>query len=184
GIPYLVEACKILKDQNIDFICKIIGDGDERANIEAQIVSLGLGDHIELMGWQTRPQVLELLSQADAMVLPSVITGTGKMEGVPVALMEALAMTLPVVASDISGVPELVIHEKTGMLAKERDPKGIADALIRIQQNPEWAAELGQAGREHVLANFDQKKNADALYALMTASEASSQQVAQAALAT
>jgi glycosyltransferase involved in cell wall biosynthesis len=95
-----------------------------------------------LAGAQPRQRVAELLASADAFVLPSIITASGKMEGIPVALMEALAMETPVVATDISGIGELVENGVTGFLVPQRDAAALARALHELHDDPARGAEL------------------------------------------
>jgi glycosyltransferase involved in cell wall biosynthesis len=167
GHPYLVDACAQLKAQGLDFRCLCIGEGEDRPQIEAQIARHGLHDYVQLLGQQPRNRVSELLAQADVMVLPSVVTASGKKEGIPVALMEALAMELPVVATAISGVPELIEDGKTGLLAPERDSQALAMALQRLCHEPELGKQFAAAGRDKVLREFNLHINTAALSNLL-----------------
>jgi colanic acid/amylovoran biosynthesis glycosyltransferase len=168
GHPYLVDACAELKVQGVDFRCLCIGEGEDRPQIEAQIARLGLQNEVQLLGQQPRGRVSEILAQADVVVLPSVVTPSGKKEGIPVALMEALATELPVVATAISGIPELVEHNRTGLLVPERDAHALAAALLQLYRNPALGERLGAAGRVKVLSEFDLLRNASALYRLLS----------------
>jgi glycosyltransferase involved in cell wall biosynthesis len=104
--------------------------------------------------------VLELLRTADVLVAPSVPTKQGKREGIPIVLMEALATGVPVVASDISGIPELVEDDGTGLLVPPRDSAAIARALLRLHDDEDLGRRLGSAGREKVEREFDAYENA------------------------
>ncbi|MBC8160024.1 MAG: glycosyltransferase [Roseiflexaceae bacterium] len=168
GHTYLVEACAQLKAQGLSFRCMLVGDGEERPQIESQIKRLGLEDTVILLGQQPRSRVAELLAEADVMVLPSVTTAKGRQEGIPVALMEALATELPVVASAISGIPELVEDGHTGLLVPERDPTALATALARLHSNPELGRRLGAAGRIKVQREFDLQRNTATLHHMFT----------------
>ena len=108
-----------------------------------------------------------LVGAADVVVLPSIITAQGKMEGLPVALMEALAVETPVIASAISGIPELVEDGVTGVLVPPGDPQALAAALARLAADPEQRARLGRQGREQVRAQHDIHANVAALAALI-----------------
>lgn len=167
GQRYLIDACAQLAADGIAFRCLLVGEGEDRPELEAQIRRLGLERQVELLGAQPRHRVSELLGQADAMVLPSVVMPDGKMEGIPVALMEALASEIPVVATAISGIPELVKDGLTGLLAPQRDAGSLAAALRRLQQDPELGRRLAAAGREHVLREFNLERNTAALRALL-----------------
>ena len=114
GHRYLVEACARLRDQGVCFVCDLVGEGPLRKQVVAHIAEAGLGDHIRVHGALPRAQVAATMQRADVAVLPSVLTDRGDREGIPVVLMEAMACGLPVVASRISGIPELVLHRRTG----------------------------------------------------------------------
>lgn len=172
GHPYLIDACALLRDRGVQFHLRLVGEGEERAAIERQIAELGLGGSVELLGAQPRDRVAALLREADVSVLPSVVTASGKKEGLPVVLMEALAMEVPVVATDISGVPELVVDGSTGLLVPERDAAALADALERVWRDPDAARALAAAGRERVLADFDLHRTAAQLRDLLAAGSA------------
>jgi glycosyltransferase involved in cell wall biosynthesis len=169
GHKYLIEACRLLRNRGMDFICKFVGEGPWRRKGEAQIARADLQDHILLTGGRPRLEVVRMLSEADVVVLPSIPTKSGRREGIPVALMEAMAMGLPVVASAISGIPELVESEHTGLLVPPRDPSALADALQRLIQNREMGHLMGQAGREKVIRRFDLGTNTKQLLRLILA---------------
>lgn len=167
GQTYLVEACKILKQRGLVFVCHLIGDGASRPALEAQISRDGLADVVKLEGGRPRDEVLKMLARADVVSLPSIRTKSGKMEGIPVALMEPLACEVPVVSTRISGIPELVEDGVTGLLVAPEDPVALANALQRLANDPELGIRLGQAGREKVLREFDLKDNTAMLAQLM-----------------
>ena len=179
GHPYLLEACSRLRAQGTRFQCLLIGDGEDRPAIEAQIARAQLSDSVKLLGQQSRDRVSEILATSDVMVLPSVVTPYGKKEGIPVALMEALAVELPVVATAISGIPELLEDGRTGMLVPERNAEAIATALLQLHNNPELGKRLARAGREKVLREFNLQRNVAALGELLTRDWTVSQQSAQ-----
>jgi glycosyltransferase involved in cell wall biosynthesis len=168
GHAYLIEACAQLRARGVAFRCLLIGDGQERKRIETQLARLGLADAVVLLGRQTRQRVADLLGLADVLALPSITTSYGKKEGIPVALMEALAAGLPVVATAISGVPELIDNGGTGLLVPERDSAALAQALLRLQGDPRLRQRLGAAGREKVLREFDLRQTTAQLAALLS----------------
>jgi glycosyltransferase involved in cell wall biosynthesis len=159
GHPHLLHACALLRDRGLAFRLLLVGEGEDRPALERLVTELGLGDSVELLGAQPRERVAELLADADAFVLPSVVTASGKKEGIPVVLMEALAMEVPVVATRISGIPELVEDGHTGLLVPERDPDALAGALERVLGDPDGARRMAAVGREKVLAEFDLRRN-------------------------
>ncbi len=164
GHPYLIEACAKLKQAGLNFCCQLVGEGNDRQHIEAQIEQLGLAEDVILLGQQPRPRVYELLEQADIMILPSVATRSGRQEGIPVALMEALAMAKPCISTAISGIPELIEDGRTGLLVPERDAQALADAVQQLHDDPEMGRQLAQTGREKVLREFNLYTTARSLY--------------------
>jgi glycosyltransferase involved in cell wall biosynthesis len=163
GQTYLIDACRLLNERGVAFTCNFVGDGPDREMLAEQIAKAGLDEHVHLLGRRTREEVAALLQAADVVVAPSVPTKEGKREGIPVVLMEAMGSGVPVVASGISGIPELVEHERSGLLTPPRDGQAIAEALQRLQREPALRQRLGQAGREKVLRDFDQATNAAVL---------------------
>jgi glycosyltransferase involved in cell wall biosynthesis len=151
----------------VAFDCDLVGGGGLRERLEASAAELGLGGRVRFLGAQPGERVAELVAAADVLVLPSVVTPEGKMEGLPVALMEALAVETAVVASAISGIPELVEDGVTGLLVPPADPPALADALARLAADPELRARLGRAGRARVAAEYDLHANVAALAALI-----------------
>jgi len=166
GHRHLLDACFELSRRGVDYRCLLLGEGAERSALEGQIRRLGLGDPVQLLGAQPRERVREVLAAAHVVALPCVVLESGRADGIPVALMEALAMQRPVVSSAVSGVPELVEHDRTGLLIEPGDPRAFADALERLRSDPALAARLAAAGRERVLAEFDVQRNAERLHEL------------------
>jgi colanic acid/amylovoran biosynthesis glycosyltransferase len=155
GQIHLVRACARLRDMGRTIHCTLIGEGEERPRLEAEIRRLDLGDVVRLIGVQPRDRVADLVRSAAVVVQPSVVLPSGKTEGIPVAVMEALAAERPVVASRVSGVPELVVDGETGLLVEPGDESGLTAAIRRLLDDPAQAAELGRAGRRLVLRDFD-----------------------------
>jgi colanic acid/amylovoran biosynthesis glycosyltransferase len=169
GHRWLVDACALLKVRGIPFHGVFVGDGPERRDIEARIAAAGLGADLELLGNQPQDRIRAVLDASDAMVHPSVTTPAGMMDGIPVALMEAMATGLPVVSTAVSGIPELVVDGHTGLLAPEQDAVALADALERLHREPGLARRLADEGRRHVLERFNLLVNARRLHAQLAA---------------
>lgn len=165
GQTYLIEACRLLAERGVDFICRFVGDGPDQATLQAQIARAGLQERVLLLGRRTREEIAALLRDSDVVVAPSVPTKSGKREGIPVVLMEAMASGVAVIASGISGIPELVEDGVSGLLTPPRDAGAIAEALARLQADPQLRQRLGQSGRAKVLREFDLTTNAAALVA-------------------
>ena len=160
GHRYLIEACHRLRERGVKFRCRLVGEGPLRPQIEAQIASLGLQQCVVVLGGLVRADVMAMLASSDVAVLTSVRTTSGRWEGIPVALMEAMAAGLPVVASDTSGIPELVEDGRTGTLVPPQDVCAIAGALESMARDRTLAARMGAAGRARVLRDFNQETSA------------------------
>jgi glycosyltransferase involved in cell wall biosynthesis len=165
-MPVLIEALARLRELDVPFRCRIIGEGAERPRLEALIAHHRLESAVHLLGARTESEVAELLATANGYVQPSVRTPSGKMEGIPVALMEALASGLPVVAADLSGIPELVQPGRTGYLFPPGDADALARRLAHLYRHPAEAAALAGAGRGLVHEAFNLRPNARRLTGL------------------
>jgi colanic acid/amylovoran biosynthesis glycosyltransferase len=141
----------------------VVGEGEERAALEAQVRKLGLDRRVRFLGSLPENRVAELLDEMDLFVLPSTISSRGRMEGVPVSLMEALACGVPAVATRISGVPELVEEGVTGTLAEHGDVGSMHGALKQVLDNPDRALHMAMTGRERVVREYDVVNSAAAL---------------------
>jgi colanic acid/amylovoran biosynthesis glycosyltransferase len=160
GQEQLIEACRLLTERGVEIRCLLVGGGGDRDALQRRIVDAGVADRVQIAHWKTRPEVARLIREADVVVAPSVPMRSGKQEGIPVTLMEAMASGIPVVASRLGGIPELISDEQTGLLVAPGDPAGLADALGRLQASPELRRRLAEAGRERVLRDFELRSNA------------------------
>ena len=165
GQVHLIDACRRLAERGVAFTCRFIGDGPDRERLASLIDTSGLADRVMLLGRMTSDAVAAELGASDVLVAPSVPTRGGKREGIPVVLMEAMAAGLPVVASRLSGIPELVTDEVSGLLVAPGDDAALADALARLAADPDLRRTLGAAGRATVQRDFDVDRNAAALAA-------------------
>lgn len=155
GHRQLIDACHLLHQRGVKFECHLVGDGELRIQIEEQIASYGLQQLVILHGAGTQQQVVEQLGQATVFVLATVQAANGKREGIPNVLKEAMACELPVVASDISGIPELIEHGRSGILVPPNNPAKLADALQQLQMDTSLCHQLGQAARQKILNDYD-----------------------------
>lgn len=167
GQTYLIEACRLLEQRGLSFVCRLVGEGPYRRTLEDQITQAGLDGIVRLEGGKSRDDVVALLNQADVVALPSVPTVSGRMEGIPVALMEPMACEKPVVSTRISGIPELVEDGVHGFLIQPHDSIALADALLRLAGDPALQQQFGRAGRRKILREFDLATNAARLLQLM-----------------
>ena len=172
GQRHLIAALATLAERGISVCCRFVGDGPDRAELEGLVDKLGLGGSVEFLGQRMRSDVLELLAGTDILVAPSVPTSGGKREGLPVVLIEAMAAGVPVVASHLSGIPELVENEVTGLTVPPGDPAAIADALARLLADRPLRQRLARAGRERIETEYDLDRNAARLIGLFAGTAA------------
>jgi colanic acid/amylovoran biosynthesis glycosyltransferase len=136
----------------------IIGDGPLRRRLETLASKLGIASQVSFLGSLAHEDVKQWLRRSHAFVLPSVTAKNGDVEGIPVALMEAMAAGLTVVSSDHSGIPELIEDRKTGFLAPESDVETLANRLRFVAEHPERCALIAQDARRKVEAEFDMER--------------------------
>lgn len=160
GQSYLLQACQLLHDRGIEVECHLVGDGPDRAALALLVTQLGIDDLVHFHGSQRREGVVMLLHRADIIAAPSVPSKDGRREGIPVALMEAMAVGKPVVGSHLSGIPELIEDGKTGLLVPPGDAGALANALEKLVRDPVLRQQMGDAGREKIEAEFDLYTNA------------------------
>jgi glycosyltransferase involved in cell wall biosynthesis len=166
GFHYLVAACRRLAEQGLDFECQIIGGGPEEARLRKLIAEYGLQETVALMGPLPQEKVREHLQKATVFVLPCVIARDRDQDGIPVALMEAMAFEVPVVTTRLSGIPELVKDAVNGLLVPPADVGALADAVEVILHDSALAQTLALAGRRTVELEFNVEKSARQLAAL------------------
>ncbi|HEX9050134.1 MAG TPA: glycosyltransferase, partial [Anaeromyxobacter sp.] len=140
GHAVLLDACRLLRDRGVRARVLLVGDGELRRRLAARVASDGLAGTVELLGARPHEEIPALLAGATAMVLPSVRARDGQMEGIPVALMEAMAAGVPVIATRLSGIPELVEDGASGLLVPERDAAALAGAMARLAGDPALGA--------------------------------------------
>jgi glycosyltransferase involved in cell wall biosynthesis len=172
GHKHLIEACELLSTRGIDFDCHFVGNGPLRANVERQIACTDLAEKFHVHGSLPRPEVIDMLQRADVFALASIPTKQGKREGIPVVLMEAMASGLPVVSSDLSGIPELVKNGVSGLLVPPGDSLLLTNALETLYRDPKCRVQMGRSGRKHVVEEFNLHTNALKLIELFAASSA------------
>jgi glycosyltransferase involved in cell wall biosynthesis len=132
---------------------RVAGDGPERAGLERRIAELGLEAHVQLLGSQNQDRVRQLYSETDLFALTSFA------EGVPVVLMEAMAMEIPCLSTWITGTPELIRHSVDGWLVPPGDAQEAANAIAHLMDNPDLRQRLGCSGRLRVLEKYDLARN-------------------------
>lgn len=163
GLEYLIDAAALLRDRGLEFRIEIVGDGPLRADLAQRIDAHRLADRVVLVGSMPHEELMVRMSTAAMVVLPSVETSDGFMDGIPNILIESLALAVPVVSSRLSGIPELVMEGETGQLVEQRNSAALADAMETLLRDPALGSAMGRAGRIRVEAMFDLDRNAAAL---------------------
>jgi len=155
GFPYLVEACSILDKQGINFKLRILGDGPLREKLQVQIREKGIMHLVELPGAVSQDDVRKEIREATVFVAPSVQKSNGDQDGIPVVLMEAMAMGTPVISTYVSGIPELIKNEENGMIVESRDAEQLADALKRLIFSKKKQVNYSAAARNTIDESFN-----------------------------
>ncbi len=155
GFETLIDACAQLAGRSIPFRCVLVGEGPLRQALQARIDAAGLTGQFTLPGAQPGEAVRALLASAQVFVLPSRVTPEGDRDGIPVALMEAMAAGTPVVSTTVSGIPELIESGTHGLLVPADEPAALADAVQSQLTHPQQAAQMARAGRERIEQSFD-----------------------------
>lgn len=163
GIEFAVRASARLMQRGRRIRYDVLGDGPLRAGLERLAAESGVRNAVHFHGWKPHGQVLELLNQGDVFLAPSVTGADGDQEGIPVVLMEAMALGMPVVSTIHSGIPELVENGRSGFLVPERDEHALSEALDRLIAQPALWSQMGAAGRAHVEREFNIERLNDAL---------------------
>src|SRR6185436_14810501 len=143
----LVNACELLAQRKEDFVCDIIGAGELEAALRAQIQRLGLADRVRLLGPSPQQEVATRLQDAAALAAPCVVGADGNADGMPTVLLEAMALGTPCVSTDVTGIPEVVQHEKNGLLVPPHDAEALANAMERLLNDRALRVQLADQAR-------------------------------------
>lgn len=166
GLADLVRACALLRARGLVFRCSIVGKGTLERELRALVRELRLDGIVELAGPQPRDRLLELYRRASVFAAPCVVGSDGNRDGLPTVLPEAMALGVPVVSTDVTGIPELVEHGRTGIVVPQHDPSALADAVARLLEDRTTASAFAAAARARVERDFDLHENVAQLRAL------------------
>ncbi len=168
GLPTVFKALEMLRDRGIPFHHTLIGDGELRDSIKKLVRDLGLEDLTRWMGTQPHDEVIRHYQQADLFVLGCEIAANGDRDGIPNVCIESMAMGVPVVATRVSAIPELIENGKTGLLVDPGNPEALADAMIKALTDTDLRQEMIAAGRDRVSRDFNNRRLIGELTALYT----------------
>jgi glycosyltransferase involved in cell wall biosynthesis len=172
GFDDLIAACDILRRRGRTFTCKIIGEGEVEAALREQMARLNLASHVQLTGPQPQAEVFEAIAASAAFVAPCVVGSDGNRDGLPTVLLEAMALGAPCVSTDVTGIPEIVRHNETGLMVPQHDPGAIADAIDRLLSDAALRVRLAGEARRLVETQFDTTANTAAIRELFAAAVA------------
>ncbi len=168
GFRFLLRACAELMRQGVPLRCRIIGSGPEEPRLRALHAELDLGDRVELAGVVPHRDMAGEFARAAVFVLPCCVGAGGEMDGIPVAMMEAMARGLPVVSTRLTGIPELVRDGENGRLVDPESVDQLAAALADLLADAELRTRLGAAAREAVVREYDLTTNTAELAVMLT----------------
>jgi colanic acid/amylovoran biosynthesis glycosyltransferase len=163
GFPTLITACHYLAKWGLNFHLILAGTGAQMLRLMWLIRQYGLQKWVTLAGFLPHRQIAELLGQADLLIMPCCVAPSGDRDGIPTVILEALLHEVPVVATDVSGIPEVIRPGETGWLTPPSDPNALAQVILAALADPTEARCRAQRGRELVKKQFDSQKN----YALL-----------------
>jgi glycosyltransferase involved in cell wall biosynthesis len=166
GFDTLVRACALLRDRGLRFRCLVYGEGPQREALETLIRELALENVVELPGSILQDDLIEIYRQAAVFALPCQVLENGDRDGLPNVIVEAMSMEIPVVSTEVSGVPELVEHGVNGFLVPPRAPEPLAAHLEMLLRDAALRRRFAQAGRQRVLAEFSLEHNTRRVLAL------------------
>jgi glycosyltransferase involved in cell wall biosynthesis len=165
GFEYLLDACKILKDNGFAFKLTLIGGGGLTTGsylgprLEHMRKALGLEDHVRMPGPVSHNELPDIFSDHDIFAAPCVIAPGGQRDGIPNAVIEAMAFGLPVISTEVNAIPEIVRNGESGILVPQRDACALAEAVLRMSADPEEARRMAANGRRLVMELFDEGTN-------------------------
>jgi colanic acid/amylovoran biosynthesis glycosyltransferase len=163
GVQYGIQSVAKLLKRHPNITYKIAGDGYLKDTLQRLIEELNVSNNVTLLGWKTQEQIRELLQEADILLAPSVTSQNSDREGIPGAIVEALAWGLPVLSTRHSGIPEVIQDGESGLLVPERDVDALAEKLEYLIEHSELWPEMGRKGRKYVEEHYDIDKLNDRL---------------------
>jgi len=167
GFPFLIEACRILHEHGVSFRCRIVGEPDEDSAIVQELIQrYKLEAHVSIEPAVSQEELQAIYRKATVFVLPCHIVDNGDRDGIPNVLAEAMASGIPVIATGVSGIPELIEHRRTGLLVGQRDPVSLAKAIEELLGDPDLCTSLARAGRETIGRIFDSSTTTRRLFEL------------------
>lgn len=168
GFTHLLDACSLLRSRGVPFRCEIVGGGILESVLAGQLRELDLGDHVQLCGPMSQSDVKVKIRQAKVLAAPCVHAKDNDRDGLPTILLEAMAIGTPCISTPVTGIPEALRHEDTGLMVDESDEHALADACERLLSDSELCGRLAKNARRLVEESFDIEKNTTKIRALFS----------------
>ena len=166
GFPDLLTAMARLQRENIPVSLTLVGDGRWRLKLKGMRDRMGLQNIVHMPGFIPHDQICGYMLDHDMLIMPSVVHSNGDRDGIPNVIMEALSHRMPVIATDVCGISEVIINGETGLLTPQRNPRALANAVRHMVEDREHASRMAEAGRARVEKMFDRESNISALLRL------------------
>ena len=167
GFHHLVDAVGLLRDRGRPIRLDLIGGGPEEQALRARVAALDLEDRVTFHGPLTQSETRDRVREAAVLAAPCVVGLDGNRDGLPTVILESLALGTPVVSTPVTGIPEAILHGRTGLLVPEGDAVALAEALDRLVADAALRCGLAEQGRRHVEEHFDTRKNSRLLHAVI-----------------
>jgi len=160
GFCYLIDACRILKTRRRKFDCRIIGTGPLKNELQEQINKAKLNDQVSLCGPRPQQEVINEIRSAAIFAAPCIVGDDGNRDGLPTVLLEAMALGTPCISTDVTGIPEIIRNNDTGLIVRQGDPVTLADALEAMLDDTALRKKFARNSRNLIERNFDINRNA------------------------
>lgn len=172
GFHVLVDACRILRANQVAFECLLVGGGEEEARLRRLVAQHGLHESFHLIGPRPQTELASIVQSAAVLAAPCVVGADGNRDGLPTVLLEAMALGTPCVTTPVTGIPEVIQHGETGLLVDPEDAGQLADALQLLLDDGHRRVQLARAARARIERDFDIHQNASRQRALLLAAGA------------
>lgn len=166
GFGNLLDACRLLKDRGTSFQCSIVGDGHEAEKLHRKQQELDLINEVKFLGPKRQNEIIELMHKSTILCLPCTIDSDGNRDALPTVILESMACGLPVVSTNLSGIPEMIESGIDGLLVEPDDPAALSDQLARLLSSEKLQKKLVDGGLKKVASKFNLKTNVGSLLGL------------------
>lgn len=163
GIAYLIKAIPMVIKEMPKCKFTIIGSGPQYDNLQHLVCDLDIENYVQFRGDVSDSELMRYYDDVDMFILPCIVIENGDRDGIPVAMMEAMTMELPVISTTVSGIPELVEDGASGILVPPKDEKAIADAIVTLCKDSELRVKMGKKGREIIEREYNIASEAEKL---------------------